>query len=85
MEKITIRASALGKIMHLDQATKITDKQLQTINELQAKQELSEKGLTENQEKELKRLIAKRDAPPQLSKGAKTYIKDLFFGCPCRP
>ena len=75
MKTLKIRASALGKIMHFDAATKITPKQLETIDKYQAKD-----SLTENQTQELKRLIEKRDAPPALSQGAKTYVKDLFFG-----
>jgi len=75
MEKLKIRCSALGKIMHFDNATQITDKQLVTLNGLLAKSEL-----TEPQKKEMNRLIKKRDAKPQLSAGAKTYIRDVFYG-----
>lgn len=69
------RASALGNIMHLDSNCKVTPKQIEIIADYQGRE-----SLTENQAKELKRLIDKRDAPPSLSKGAKTYLKDVFFG-----
>ena len=118
---LKIRCSALGKIIHFDSATTITESQIREISELELRkitpigltenqltdlgklvtQKATEKGLTESQEKKLcelisKRdnpqgltqaqqekldlLIAKRDAPPQLSTGAKTYIRDVFYG-----
>lgn len=67
-----IRCSSLGKIMANAKGADITDKQLTTLKELQAKPKL-----TENQTKTLAGLITKRDAPPQLSAGGKTYIKSL--------
>lgn len=62
------RASCLGKIMTQGRGSGITDKQLEKIQELQDKPKLTEK-----QEDTLNELIAKRDAPPQLSATAKSY------------
>lgn len=73
--ELKIRCSALGNIMHFDRATQITEKQSERLKEL-----LSKIKLTERQAEERNRLIEKRDAPPELSKGAKTYVKDIFFG-----
>lgn len=67
-----IRCSSLGKIMANAKGAGITDKQLITLKELQAKDKLTDK-----QKETLAGLIAKRDAPPELSAGGKTYIKSL--------
>lgn len=75
MKDLKVRSSAIGNITHLDAATKLTDKQSIRLKEL-----LSKIELTTPQAKERDKLTAKRDAPPALSKGAKTYIKDVFFG-----
>lgn len=72
---LKIRASAIGNIMHFDSATQLTEKQAEQLNVLLAKIQLTEK-----QADERNRLIEKRDAKPGLSKGAKTYVEDLFFG-----
>jgi len=61
--------------MHFDNATQITENQIETLNGLLLKEKLTPK-----QSEEMNRLMLKRDAKPQLSKGAKTYIKDVFFG-----
>ena len=70
---LIIRASSLGRLMS-DSTTKITDKQLETLNGL-----LSKIQLTKLQAQLRDKLIAKRDAPNELSKGAKTYIKELWL------
>jgi hypothetical protein len=71
---LKIRASSLGKIMSDDSDSKITIKQLDLLNTL-----LSKIKLTENQAKKRDMLIAKRDAAPKLSKGAQTYIRQLWL------
>jgi hypothetical protein len=71
-DKILFRASSVGKIMG-NSKNLITDKQLETIDELQAKRKL-----TDNQEKELRRLIEKRDNPDTLSETCKTYLRELY-------
>lgn len=63
-----IRASACGSIMGL--VNRPTPKQLAYLNELQAKAKRTAK-----QEETLEELIAKRDAKPSLSAGAKTYCE----------
>ena len=72
MKDLKIRASALGRIMTKDNATTITAKQLETLNGLLTKIKLTEK------QAELRDVLElKRDAKPELSTGAKTYIREL--------
>jgi hypothetical protein len=74
MKDLKIRASSLGRLMSNDKDTSITDKQLVTLNGLLAKIKLTEK------QAELRDvLMLKRDAKPQLSAGAKSYINELFM------
>lgn len=65
------RCSSLGKIM-VD-GKSITEKQLESINQLQLKEKRTEK-----QEEELKRLIEKRDNP-ELSDGVKKHLQNCFI------
>lgn len=67
------RCSSLGKILG-GALGKPTEKQLATITELEEK--AAAKGLTEKQQATLAELILKRDNPPQLSDGAKTYCEE---------
>lgn len=70
---LKIRASQLSKIVALDRAATLTENQKEELEGL-----LSKIKLTENQAKKRDYLIAKRDAPDQLSKGGKTYIQEIF-------
>jgi hypothetical protein len=74
MEKLLIRASALGKIMSDDAKNKITEKQSLTLEGL-----LSKIKLTNKQAELRDALLLKRDAKPELSKGGKTYIKEIWL------
>ena len=74
MKELKIRASSLGRLMSSDSATTITEKQLDTLNDLLTKIKLTDKQATLRDS-----LMLKRDAPPELSKGAKSYIKELFM------
>lgn len=74
MKNLKIRSSAVGKIITLDRSSQITEKQLEKLNQL-----IEKYKLTEKQAEEKAKLITKRDAPPALSQGAKTYVKELFF------
>ena len=67
-----VRASSLGKIMADNSANSITEKQLLTLKGL-----LEKVKLTEAQCATRDKLIAKRDAPPALSTGAKTFIQQM--------
>jgi hypothetical protein len=67
------RCSALGNITALGRGVTITDKQTERLNEL-----LSKVKLTDKQAIERDSLVAKRDAPPELSQGAKTYLQKLW-------
>jgi hypothetical protein len=70
--KTLIRASSIGHLFVESEG--ITENQLITISEYEEKSKLTEK-----QEAELKRLIAKRDAPPQLSKTAKNHLISVYI------
>jgi hypothetical protein len=68
------RPSQAGRIMSNAKGASITEKQLETLNGL-----IQKEKLTANQEKTKGELIAKRDAPPQLSQGAKTRVDEQFL------
>lgn len=72
---LKIRASQMGKLMVDSPDCKITVRQLATIKEYEAKE-----NLTPRQHQELDRLIAKRDAPFELSQTAKSAIEDIWLG-----
>lgn len=74
---IKIRCSALGKIMTEPQGggSGLTEIQAARLGELTAKKF---EGITSKQEEELQRLIAKRDAPPELSETCKKYLAELW-------
>jgi hypothetical protein len=59
------------------QGSGITEKQLSTIAELEQKKKA--KPLTDNQEAELRRLVAKRDAPPELSETCKEHLLSCYI------
>ena len=65
-----IRCSELGNIMSDDPTTTITDNQLKELNGLLERVKLTEKQALRRDE-----LVAKRDAKPELSKGAKSFIQ----------
>lgn len=73
--ELFFRCHSLGHIM--GDAETITEKQLTTIRDFEAKK-ATPKGLTDIQAKELERLIAKRDSPPQLPDTCITHLLDLF-------
>ena len=64
------RASELGHIMADERSAVITSTQLKELNVLLEKIQLTDKQAVRRDE-----LIAKRDAPPVLSQGAKTFIQ----------
>lgn len=68
MNQFKIRCSSIGKIM--TSGNEITDKQLELLNQLQAKEKLTEK-----QKETLSGLIYKRDNP-ELGQTVKSYCKD---------
>lgn len=70
--KIKFHPSSVGRLMADEPTASITPLQLQALNDL-----LSKVKLTEKQAEKRDELIAKRDAPPQLSAGAKTYVRDI--------
>lgn len=75
--KFKIRCSEIYKIMGESKGSSITEKQLKELVELQKK--AVNKVLTEKQRLRVDELISKRDAPPQLSEGAKTYCQEWLI------
>lgn len=73
---LKIRASSAGKLM--GKLEGLTDKQAETLKSYQARKDGTGKPLTKLQADELARLIAKRDAPPELPQTAKSYIEELW-------
>ena len=69
---LRLRPSEFGKVVSGLDKPNLTEKQSETLAELMAKDKR-----TDNQEKTLAELIAKRDAMPELSTGAKTYIREM--------
>jgi hypothetical protein len=68
------RCSELGHITSVGRGAVLTDNQRVELDDLLAKIKLTDK-----QAERRDVLIAKRDAPPQLSEGAKTYLKQRFL------
>lgn len=71
---VLIRCSCIGKIMANGKGSVLTEKQAIELERLQ--------GLpsrTEKQEITLQELILKRDAPPELSETAKSYLKEVYM------
>lgn len=71
---VLIRCSCIGKIMANGKGSVLTEKQSAELERLQ--------GLpsrTEKQEATLQEYVAKRDAPPELSETAKSYLKEVYM------
>ena len=71
-DNLRLRPSEFGKVVSGLDKPNLTEKQSETLAELQAKDKR-----TDVQERTMAELIAKRDAAPQLSEGAKTYIREM--------
>lgn len=77
-EKVKFRASAVGNLLVGGNA--ITERQLETLNELQARKDNPEaKPLTAKMQAELDELIAKRDSDFQFGATAMSYIRDVWM------
>ena len=82
-KKIRFRASKVGNLMV--GGNKITETQLADLAKLQKRKDdhiagvEKVKPLTEKMEKDLKDLIAKRDAPFELGKTAQTFIRKMWM------
>ena len=72
-DEVLIRCSCIGKIMAEGKGTVLTEKQAETLLELQSKE-----VRTPKQEETLQQLIAKRDAPPSLGDGCTSYLKEVY-------
>lgn len=73
-DKVLFRASGIGNLMVEGRGLTLTDIQKKRLEELQSKDKITEK-----QQLEFEKLIAKRDAPPELSDTAKGYIHDIWL------
>lgn len=72
-DSVLFRCSCIGKIMAEGRGSVLTEKQLETLLELQAKE-----SRTPKQEETLQSLIAKRDAPPTLGDTCISYLKEVY-------
>jgi hypothetical protein len=72
--EVLIRCSCIGKIMAEGKGTVLTEKQAETLVELQNKE-----TRTPKQDEMLLSLIAKRDAPPSLGDGCTSYLKEVYI------
>lgn len=74
------RCSELYRLMGGISKTELTEKQKKTLAEyMQRDADPDAKPLTDNQREEMERLITKRDTPPELSDGAKTYVREVWL------
>lgn len=73
-DNLLIRCSCIGKVMTPGKGSVLTEKQASEIERL-----LSLPQLTEKQEETLRLLVAKRDAPPELSDTAKSYLREIYM------
>jgi len=71
-DNLRLRPSEFGKVVIGLDKPNLTETQTKNLSELEAKDKR-----TDAQEKTMTELIAKRDAPKELSVGAKTYIREM--------
>lgn len=86
IEKVLFRASGSGALMTKKQGTGITEGQLARIKELENERDFGVnvngnkvKWVGTKKPEELSELIAKRDAPPELSETAKAFIRRVWL------
>lgn len=73
-DNLLIRCSCIGKVMTPGKGSVLTEKQASEIERLSSLPQLTEK-----QEETLRLLVAKRDAPPELSDTAKSYLREIYM------
>lgn len=73
-DNLLIRCSCIGKVMTPGKGSVLTEKQASEIERLSSLPQLTEK-----QEETLRLLVAKRDAPPELSDTAKSYLREVYM------
>lgn len=78
-EELKIRASKAGLLMTDAPGVGLTENQARTLEEYLARKNGTGKPLTPKMEETLSGLIAKRDAPFELSQTAKSYIASLWL------
>lgn len=76
--KLLFRASGVGALCTKNQKVGLTEKQIITFDGFIAKTKEG-KDLTPTQAKEYERLKALKDAPPELSDTAKTFMRELWL------
>lgn len=78
IKDVLFRCSKIGLLAGGLLRNDLTQIQRIKMNDLRSRSE-TPKGITIKQQEELERLIEKDGAEPSLSKGAKTYIKDVWL------
>jgi len=73
-DNLLIRCSCIGKIMTPGKGSVLTEKQSLELERL-----ILLPQRTEKQGETLRTLLAKRDAPPELSDTAKSYLRELYI------
>jgi hypothetical protein len=79
MSELLIRASGIGALLTESRGASITENQLATLNDFEQRIREGAKPLTEPQRKTYLELKAKRDAPPQLSDTAKSFLESTWL------
>jgi len=72
-DNLLVRCSCLGKIMTPGKGSVLTEKQAEELDRLSGLPQRTEK-----QENTYQTLLAKKNAPPELSDTAKSYLKELY-------
>lgn len=78
IEEVLFRCYSIGTLAGGLERSELTAIQAEKVKTLTEKKD-TPKGLTEKQEAELNKYIAKREAPPVLSVGAKSEIKKVWL------
>ena len=79
MSELLIRASGIGALLTESRGASITENQIATLNDFEQRIREGAKPLTEPQRKTYLELKAKRDAPPQLSDTAKSFLESTWL------
>lgn len=77
--KHKFRSHYAGDLMTGLTKAQLTDNQKITLKEYQARDNGEGKPLTDNQKKELEKLVKKRDTPPELSDTVTSKLQELYF------
>ena len=79
MEKILFRASGIGALMTEGRGSVLTDNQAKELEDFDTRIRENGKPLTDKQKEYYQKLKDKRDAPPELSDTAKSFIESTWL------